>query len=65
MWKNDRELLSEVILIRAFDYLANHSDLSIIHYLETQCGPVMTACIAKYGLQEVHDQLELKILDLK
>ena len=65
MWKNDKELLSEVILLRAFDYIANHADTSVVTYLETQCGPVITACIVKYGLQEVHDQLELKILDLK
>ena len=65
MYISDTKLLEEVILLRAFDYLANYRDMPPVHYLEIHGGAVITACIVTFGLAAVINKFERKIAELE
>ena len=65
MWKSDKELYTECIRARALDYSETHEGKPVIEYLEFNAGPVLQTWMFKMGIQQVNDDLELKIIDEK
>lgn len=63
MWKTETQIYNECINLRALDYIKNYENLSIIEYLEFHAGAVLQASMFKMGLQKVHNDFILRVLE--